>query len=331
MSPDALARFVSLPENRSAHQAVQQLAAADHRRVPLLFLHGPPGTGKSHLVAGLIERYTQAAPTKTARTMAAAELGRALLRPPPEGPDAARDAIACDLLVIEDLQHLPSAAGDGLAHVLDRRQARRRPVVVTAARGPAELDCSPRLHGRLVGGLVVGIAPQGAPSRQILAAALCREHGLRVTDDVIAWLARDPGGARPILGKINRLEQLAKTHKPPLTLGVVTAELGSPAADGSPMERIVELVAGRFCVAAKALVGPSRVRNVVRARHVTMYLGRQLGLPLTEIGRHLGGRDHSTVIHGCAMVEAAATTDTHLASELRDLRAATASAPLQRE
>ncbi|HKB04710.1 MAG TPA: helix-turn-helix domain-containing protein [Gemmataceae bacterium] len=327
MSRDTLDRFVLLPENRSAHQAVQQLAAVDQRRVPLLFLHGPPGTGKSHLAAGLIERYTQTAPTKTARTVAAAEIGRALLQPPPDGPETARDIIACDLLVIEDLQHLPPAAGDQLAHILDRRQPRRRPVVVTAARGPAALDCSPRLCSRLVGGLVVAIIPLSEPSRRAIAAVLCREHGLKVTDDVVAWLARDPGGVRPILGEITRLEQLAKTHKPPLTLAVVSAELGSPAADGSPMERIVELVAGRFQVAVRAVVGPSRIRNVVRARHVAMYLGRQLGLPLAEIGRHLGGRDHSTVIHGCAMIEAAVTADTELATEVRDLRAANGSGP----
>src|SRR5438874_633324 len=88
---DALARFVPLAENRSAHRAVEQLAAAIGHGTdfPLLFLHGPPGSGKSHLAAGLIERVTQANPARTAQTVAAAEFGRSLLQPPqdrlPEG------------------------------------------------------------------------------------------------------------------------------------------------------------------------------------------------------------------------------------------------------
>src|SRR5829696_9818238 len=158
---DALARFVPLVENRSAHRAVEQLAAA-------------------------------------------AEFGRSLLQRPQDRQPVIREAIGSDLLVIEDLQHLPPAAGEEVAYVLDRRQARRKPTVVTASRGPADLGAAPRLTSRLVGGLVVGIAPLGEPSRRDLATRLCAERGLKVAYDIIGWLARDPGGARPILGGIAR-------------------------------------------------------------------------------------------------------------------------------
>src|SRR5262249_30870450 len=149
---------------------------------------------------------------RTAQTAAAAELGRDLLQPPIERRVVAREAVGCDLLVIEDVQHLPPAAGDELAAIFDRRQARQRPTVVTAVRGPAELGHPARLASRLGGGLVVGILPLGESSRRQLATALCDDRGLKVTDDVIAWLARDPGGARPILGGIAHLEALARLH-----------------------------------------------------------------------------------------------------------------------
>src|SRR6478752_1004750 len=225
-------RFVPLPENRSAHQAVERLAAAAARGAdfPVLFLHGSPGSGKSHLASTLIESVAQSDPPRTAQTLAAAELGRDLLQAPTERRAVAREAVGCDLLVIEDVQHLPPAAGDELAAILDRRQARRRGTLVTAVRGPAELRHPARLSSRLAGGLVVGIPPLGESSRRQLAAALCEDRQLRVTDDVVGWLARDPGGARPILGGIAHLESLAKLHPPPLTLAVVTAEL-PPAPD----------------------------------------------------------------------------------------------------
>jgi len=319
---DALDRFVPLPENRAAFRAIAQLAEAIARDIdsPLHFLHGPPGCGKSHLIAGLIERVSEGESAKTAISVAAAEFGRALLLPPLDRAAAARDALDCDLLVVEDAQHLPLAASDELASVLDRRLARRKTVVVTASRSAAELDCSARLAGRFAGGLSIAMQPLSEPSRRELAAALCRERKLQVTDEVVGWLARDPGGARPILGEVTRLVQLAKGCKPPITLAKVRSELSALADEQTPIARIVELVAARCQIPPKALAGPSRVANVAHARHLAMYLARQAGLTLVEIGRNLGGRDHTTVMHACGKMAAAIAADPKLAQQVRDLR-----------
>src|SRR5947209_3221080 len=173
-------RFVPLPENRSAGQAVDRLTEAVARgaEFPLVYLHGPPGSGKSHQANTLIERVAQG--ERSAQTLAAAELGRELLRPPVERREVSREAVGTDLLVIEDVQHLPPAAGGELAAILDRRQARRRATLVTAVRGPAELEHASRLTSRLAGGLVVGIPPLSEPSRRQLAAALCADRQLKV-------------------------------------------------------------------------------------------------------------------------------------------------------
>jgi chromosomal replication initiator protein len=322
---DALSRFVALPENRSALRAVERLAGAG-AEFPLLFLHGPPGSGKSHLAAGLVERVTQAQPAKTAQSAAAAELGRELLQLPQDRRPVLREATACDLFVVEDVQHLPPAAGEELSYILDRRQARRQPTVVTAGRGPADLNAPARLNGRFVGGLVVGIAPLGEPSRRELAARLCAERGLRVADDVLGWLARDPGGARPILGGLARLEALAKRH-PLLTLPVVLGEMSDAPDDESPLQRLSARIAAKFRVTEKALRGPSRQKTVVWPRQVAMYIARQAGFSLPAIGAYFGGRDHTTVMHSCDKVARLAAEDVRLARELTDLRAAIISSP----
>ncbi len=273
-----LEQFVQLPENRSAYQAVVRFAGAGE--VPLLLLHGSPGSGKSHLVRALIEQVTQADATKTALVLAAAEVGRALMQPPLERRAVSRDAIHCDLLVVEDIQHLQPGAGDDIAHILDRRLARRRATVITASRGPAELELSPRLASRLVGGLIVGIQPLGEASRLELAAALCRERRLSVTDDVIAWLGRDPGGARPILGGIAQLEALARLHPPPLTIAVVQAEVPAASIDHTPFDRLLapwplgmESTPDLFAVRrdSSALSGHARWPCMLPARPVTLF------------------------------------------------------------
>lgn len=316
-------RFVALPENRSAHEAVGRLAeaVACGADMPLLFVHGPPGSGKSHLASTAVEHVAQGEPPRTALTLAAAELGRDLLQPTVERREIIREAVGSDLLVLEDVQHLPPAAADELAAILDRRQARRRATLVTAVRGPAELGHAARLSSRLAGGLVVAIPPLSEPSRRQLAAALCEAQQLKVTADVVAWLARDPGGARPILGGIAGLMALSQRHPPPLTLAVVTAELPAVPDDESPLDRIAALVAERYRLSVKALRGPSRVRNVARARQVAMSVARAAGFSFPQIGAFFG-RDHTTVMHSCARVAELAAADVGLARELGELGAA---------
>jgi chromosomal replication initiator protein len=182
------------------------------------------------------------------------------------------------------------------------------------------LEHAARLTSRLAGGLVVSIPPLSEPSRRQLAAVLCADRQLKVTDEVIGWLARDPGGARPILGRIARLEVLAKLHPPPLSLSVVTAELPELPDDGSPLERIAERVAERYRVPVKMLCGPSRVKNVAWARQVAMSVARSAGFSFPQIGAFFG-RDHSTVMHSCAKVTERAAEDAGVAKEVRDLEA----------
>ena len=321
---NALSIFVRLPENRSAWRAVTRLVAAGAKGIetPLLFLHGPSGSGKSHLIDIATESLTEGNAGKTARVVAAFEFGRELLQPPLERRAAVREVLDCDLLAIENMQHLPPAAANDLARVIDRRQARRRAVLVTAICGPADLGLSARLTSRLAGGLVVELRPLSEESRRVLAAALCVQSGLQVTDDVIEWLARPPGGARPILGELTRIETLSRVLPPPLSLAVVLASLpATPEPTQLPLERIVALVAGRFRVEAKAMRGPSRLKNVVWPRQVAMYLARQTGLSFDEIGQYFGGRDHTTVMHSCAKVAQVAAGDERFAKELRDARA----------
>jgi chromosomal replication initiator protein len=167
---------------------------------------------------------------------------------------------------------------------------------------------------------VVNIPPLSEPSRRQLAAALCADRQLKVTDDVITWLARDPGGARPIIGGIARLVALARLHPPPLSLSAVMDELPVVTDDASPLERIVERVAERYRVSVKTVRGPSRVRNVAWARQVAMSVARSAGFSFPQIGAFFG-RDHSTVMHSCAKVTERAADDIAVAQEIRDLAA----------
>lgn len=327
----SLSRFVATPETRSARLAVERVAddltaGGKRRAVNPLFLVGPPGTGKTHLANGLVEAVTAAAPPRTALLLPAADL----LPPRADGFDALdplEGAWACDLLIVEDLQHLPARSAGVLERLFDHRLPRQRQMVFTAASGPAHLtNLPPRLTSRLGGGLVVSLEPLAAPSRYLILYRLAQDRQLTVAPGILDWVAEQtPGGVRPLLGALTTLEALARTGRGPLDLPTVQrhwVEGGTPARPLPTLERIAQRVGLHFRLDVKELRHRDRQPRLLWPCQVGMFLARELtGLTLPRIGGFFGGRDPSTVRHACRKVEEASERDPAVAGALRQLRA----------
>jgi len=316
------ASWISLPENCSAQVAVTRLAGClCHRRfrpelAPLL-LHGPSGTGKSHLAAALLARVSQRRPDCLTTLLTARDL-----------LDADLDAMApADLIVVEDLQHLPQRtlerATEALVGLLDRSRARRQYLVLTANGGPAELPGLPgRLTSRLTAGLVVRLDPLGSASRRAFLKSCGQRRGLSLEPAVLDWLAEAlPGSARQLEGTLTRLETLAHLNgrTPDLseaaTLLRTETELQRPS-----VERIAHRVCAYFQVEPRQMQSRQRRRPILLSRQVGIYLARKLtGLSLQQIGAYFGGLDHSTVLHACRKVEQALHEDLTLSGAVHQL------------
>jgi len=311
-------RFVPLPENRSARVAVKRLAAGiihPSRGCPfnLLVIHGPPGIGKTLLADSLHE---QVAGEFSITRLAAADW------PSPDHVDG-NDARKSDLLIVEDLQYLPRGTVDGFSALLDDRRGHRRPTLITARTGPAQLNLPGRLRNRLVGGLVIAMETLAPRSRLKFLRALARQRELDFDDAVLIWLAKSvPGSARQLTAAMNKLEASRAVHGRQLDLPDVMERFRDEACkDEFGLDRIAEHVGKEFQVAVRALRGPNRHPQTLWPRQVSMYLARELtGLSLAQIGGYFD-RDQSTVRHACEKVAGVKRTDVKLAGLLRRLTA----------
>ncbi len=170
-----LTSWVSLPENRSALAAVERVADCVCGRsggmnpparltVNPLFLHGPAGVGKTHLVAGLAARIAERQPGLSVVVLTAGDFDR----DPAESVADLAAARQADLVAVEDVHRLSAGAVEAVVQLLDRGLARQVQLVFTAAVGPAQLELPARLTSRLAGGLIVGLEPLGPASRLFL-------------------------------------------------------------------------------------------------------------------------------------------------------------------
>ncbi len=315
-------QFLTTPENRSAWGAIQNLLhglMSDPPDVPAnpLLLHGPAGTGKTLLLQSLVDELLL-------KNVTICQLSANDLVADAHGLDA-----HADLLIIEDLQHLPIRFAEMIVQLIDDRLRQQMPIVFTALHGPSHLQhrgvsFPHRLTARLAGGLVIALDPMQAPARRRLLAALIKQNKLTVGTEIHDWLAKHlTGGGRQLAGAIRQLKTLQRLQKKPLRLDDVRTHFGTQTEVGAPtVQRIAEHVSGFYRLEPKLLRSDKRTHDVLLPRQVSMYLARQLtDLSLQQIGQYFGGRDHKTVQHACIKVQRAMKSDHALSGAVRRMHA----------
>jgi chromosomal replication initiator protein len=329
---NTLAHWIETPESRMALPAIRRVlecvcSQQKRREINPLFLHGPAGTGKTHLVSALVTEMMARRPDVVATVLASRDLNLAL-RPDAETigpPSILQEAREADLLVLEDLQNLDPRTVEAMVGVIDDRMRRQQQIVCTATNGPGRLRHLPaRLTSRLAVGLVVGLAPLSPESRRTLLRQLAGRKKVSAPAEVLDWVADNVGGSvRQLEGALGRLETLARLRGQLADLTEIQAAFQEDAdARHLTVERIAQRVGRHYQLEPRELQARDRSRHILLPRQVGMYLARKLTrLSLEQIGAYFGGRDHSTVLHACRKVEQALDHDPALSGVVRQLHA----------
>jgi chromosomal replication initiator protein len=292
----------------------------------LLAFYGPSGVGKTHLVRGLVEHWQAHRGANSAAYVTAADFRRECLAAIRDGAvvEFRRRFRTRELLAIDDLQQLPSDEYlmEELRYTLDDCQEAGRFVLVTSPRAASLLsNLSADVRSRLAAGLVLQLAPPGPAARLQIVSQTSAALGRRLSGDAIRQLVgRTPGTAHELIGTLFQL--LSATPINAVTdLEQVDEYLSARAARQCTLCEIIAVVARYYGLPQKVLKSDSRKQAAVLARATVVYLARELaGASYEQIGRALGGRDHSTIMHNFRTIQRDRQRDWQTQETLDDLR-----------
>jgi chromosomal replication initiator protein len=327
--------FIVGRSNTLAHAAARQIATSGRGEQLFnpLYIHPAVGLGKTHLLQA-IARAGNNDDRKVLYLTAERFMFGFVSALKSQTTLAFKEALrANDVLVIDDLQFLQGRSmQQEFCHTINALIDAGRQVVVASDRRPGDLEnLDDRIRSRLAGGLLLEIGSLGEELRlEILksriAAARLHHPGFEVPTPVLAFIAESAAHTgRDLEGAVNRLLAHDTLTGQPVTLEMAERELRDLIRPAEPkrvrIEDIQNVVARRYNVSRADLLSSRRTMDVVRPRHVAMYLAKMLTLrSLPEIGRRFGGRDHTTVLHAVRKIDAVIGNDPALAEEIEVIK-----------
>ena len=223
-----------------------------------------------------------------------------------------------DILLMDDIQFMAGKeqTQEGFFHTFNDLHNSNRQVVITSDRPPQTmLSLEDRLRSRFSWGLIADIQPPPLETRVAILQAKSIENKVVISDEVLTFIAqRVRDNVRNLEGALNRIMATARLTGTPVDLDLANRALqglsqGESLTPPSP-EHVLAAVAQVFNVSQDDLLGRKRLRHVVVARQAAMFLlNKELGLAVTRIGHLVGGKNHSTVIHGVSKISAEIVTN----------------------
>jgi len=235
-----------------------------------------------------------------------------------------------DLLLIDDIQFIAGkdAVQEEFFHTFNAIVSAGGQIILTSDRPPGEIaKLEERLRSRFEAGLLVDISQPDFELRCAIIQIKAKEKRIDIPSDMIHLIAGNVDSARKIEGVLIRImTEMAVKKIDTLTEDIIYSILGKGMVDDNLASKIgpndlIDAVSKYFSIKKKVLLGSSRARTSAHPRQILMYLLRtQLNIPLEEVGRLVGGRDHTTVMHAVDKITNMASINVDVREDIKGIK-----------
>lgn len=322
--------FVVGRTNEFAYNASLSIAENPSTTYNPLFIVGPTGLGKTHLLFAVWNQirtkypHLRIAYVDTSRFLSEF-IKHIRLKTIDQFHAKYREKI--DVLLMDDIHVLSKGEQiqEEFFQTFNHFYLARKQVVVTSDRLPRDITgLEDRIRTRLEGGLVADIKMPDFETRLAILRSKVDNRDMRIDESVLQYVARvSKRSVRELEGNLNKIEVFFSFSNAPITLESAKQILAMDNEGNQiTMEDIENLVASHYQLRVSELKGQARPKPIVTARQVAMYLIKK-NLPnksLVEIGRQFGGRDHTTVMNALARIEDQQASNLDLKKDIEDLQ-----------
>lgn len=311
--------FVEGRSNKPARTMAESIANNPHQKTfNPMFLYGPSGVGKTHLVNAIGVRIKERFPNLRV-LFVAANVFRT------QYTDSVRDNTindfihfyqTIDVLIIDDFQEITTAkTQNAFFHIFNHLHQNNHKIIITCDRPPSLFEgIEERMLTRLKWGVTVEIERPDLKLRKDILKSHMKRYDIEMPENVLLYIANNVSdNVREIEGTVNSLIAFSLNDNCDIDLELarrVVARLVGQTKKELTLEAILNAVCEKFHVKPRDIISKSRRKEFVAARQILMYLLRKYTpLSICQIGRDIGDRDHSTVIHACNMTERRLATD----------------------
>jgi chromosomal replication initiator protein len=312
MPQNTFENFVVGGSNQLAHAAARAVTNDPGGTYNPLFLYGGAGLGKTHLMQA-IGRAIEETSDKKVLYVTTEKFTNELISAISQNRTAAfkNRYRKVDVLLIDDVQFLAGkeTMQEEFFHTFNALHQDGKQVVLTSDRPPKAIPTlEERLRSRFEWGLTADLAPPELETRAAILRAKARDRHYEVSDEVLDFIARSiQQNIRELEGALIRIMAHAELTGTPPTKQLAEQVLGSVLAARHQRHltstQVIDAVSKFYDISVEAIKGQGRQREIVKPRQMAMFLLREeANLSYPKIGREIGGRDHTTVIHAVEKV-----------------------------
>ena len=323
--------FVVGNSNRFAHGAALAVTNNPGQVYNPLFIYGPPGVGKTHLLYAIANGIRKNNPAANVVYIKGDQFTNELISAIQSGNNVEfrnkyREA---DLFLIDDIQFIAGkdSTQEEFFHTFNTLHENHKQIVMTSDRKPSDmLTLEDRLRSRFEWGLLSDIQPPDYETRMAIIKNKAASLGIELNDEVCNYIAVNvTNNVRQIEGTVKKIRAHHDLNNMPLDLPNITAVINDMfKSEGNTLPTpnlIISQVCKYYSVDEATLRGTLKTKGVTEARHMAVYLTRQLtNLSLPDIGK-VFNRDHATILYSIRKVEASAQSNNQIKETIRDITA----------